>query len=313
MRIVPVFLSVLLLALTAVHPGLTVQAQVVDVQTEGDRVIVTHTLGTTQVKVNPQRVVVFDFGILDTLDELGIDVVGLPKSNIPPYLSKFSDARYEHVGTLQEPDFEKINALRPDLIIISSRQARHYQDLSEIAPTVYMAVDNENYWGSIQANLRAVGHIFGVTRQVEQELAQLDESIQRVREKAADRKGLLILVTGGRANAYGPGSRYGFIHDLLGVTPAEQNIAASTHGQNISWEFILFTDPDILFVIDRDAVVAGGSGQPAREVVENALVRQTRVYRNGNIVYLDPSYWYLSGGGLKSFALMLEDVEKALK
>lgn len=312
-RFVPVFLALGLLALAAFHPGLVVHAQVTDVQVEGDRITITHALGTTQVSGKPERIVVFDFGILDTLDHLGIDVVGLPKTNVPPYLSRFTDARYTHVGSLQEPDFEKINALRPDLIIISARQSRHYQDLSQIAPTVYMAVDYQDYWGSIQSNLRALGHIFGLSQQVEQELAALEASIQRVRELASGRTGLVILVTGGRANAYGPASRYGFIHDVLGIAPAERQIAASTHGQNISWEFIVLTDPDHLFVIDRDAVVSQGSGQPARDVVENALVRQTRVYKSGNITYLDPTYWYLSGGGLKSFAMMLEDVEDALQ
>ncbi len=72
-------------------------------------------------------------------------------------------------------------------------------------------------------------------------------------------------------------------------------------------------DPDYLFVIDRDAVVSGGAGQTARQVVENALVQLTRAYKNGNIVYLEPSYWYLSGGGLQSLTMMIDDVEQALQ
>lgn len=38
----------------------------------------------------------------------------------------------------------------------------------------------------------------------------------------------------------------------------------------------------------------------------------TRAYRNGHIVYLEPSYWYLSGGGLQSLAMMIADIEQAL-
>src|SRR5690625_8036220 len=37
-------------------------------------VLVTHELGETEVKQNPENVIVFDFGMLDTLDYLGIDV-----------------------------------------------------------------------------------------------------------------------------------------------------------------------------------------------------------------------------------------------
>ncbi len=67
--------------------------------------------GEAVVKKNPEKVVVFDFGILDTLDELGIEVAGLPQANIPSYLSKYEDEKYANLGSLKEPDFEAIHAL----------------------------------------------------------------------------------------------------------------------------------------------------------------------------------------------------------
>src|SRR5690554_4352522 len=76
-----------------------------------DMVTINHEYGETPVKKNPENVVVFDFGVLDTLDELGIEVVGLPKATIPNYLEKFSDDKYTNVGSLKEPDFEAIHAL----------------------------------------------------------------------------------------------------------------------------------------------------------------------------------------------------------
>ena len=47
---------------------------------------VEHELGKTDVPKNPEKVVVFDFGTLDSLDKLGIEVAGVPKGNIPTYL-----------------------------------------------------------------------------------------------------------------------------------------------------------------------------------------------------------------------------------
>ena len=38
-------------------------------------------------------------------------------------LSKYEDAKYANVGSLKEPDFEAIHALKPDVIFISGRQA----------------------------------------------------------------------------------------------------------------------------------------------------------------------------------------------
>src|SRR5690606_10782896 len=258
-----------------------------------------HQLGTAAVPVHPQRVVVFDFGVLDSLDLLGIDVVGLPKSNIPAYLAKYGDDKYVNVGTLKEPDYEAVNALKPDLIIISSRTAAHYDELAKLAPTIYIGPDFADYLGSVKKDMRTLGRIFGVEDQVEAELAKIDAAVARVRSLSQGKSALILLITGGRASAYGPGSRYGFIHDEFGVTPVDDTIVSSTHGQSISWEYVVGRDPDYLFVIDRDAVVAGGAGQTARQVVENELVMLTRAYRNGHIVYLEPSYWYLSGGGLQ--------------
>lgn len=290
---------VLLLAVT----GLTF-AQTVDID---------HDLGTTSVPLNPQRIVVFDYGVLDSLEQLGVDVVGLPKDTLPKYLSSFADDNYANAGTLQEPDFEAVNRLKPDLIIISARMSAHYDQLKRLAPTLYMAVDNDDYVRSVQSNLRTLGRIFEKEDAVEGHLTALNDRINAVRTLGSDKNALILLITGGRANAYGLGSRYGFVHDDLGITPVDPTISASTHGQVISWEYVLVHDPDLLFVVDRDAVVSGGGDRSAKQVVENELVKFTKAYTAGNITYLEPSYWYLSGGGLSSFNMMLDDLEAALE
>ena len=84
----------------------------------------------------------------------------------------------------------------------------------------------------------------------------------------------------------------------------------STHGQNISPEFIAEKNPEYLFVIDRGAVVGGQSS--AEQIVETTLVKNTKAYKNDNIIYLDANYWYLSGGGLISVSEMIRQIEKAL-
>ena len=67
---------------------------------------------------------------------------------------------------------------------------------------------------------------------------------------------------------------------------------------------------EYLLVGDRGAVVAGTT--TARQVMDNQLVRFTKAYQQGNIVYLDPEYWYLSGGGLLSVPAMVQEIASAL-
>lgn len=272
-----------------------------------------HELGTTEVTKSPEKVVVFDFGILDSLDQMNVEVAGVPQVNIPPYLSKYEDSKYENVGSLKEPDFEKISEINPDLIIISGRQAESYDELSKIGPTIFLGVDTNDYLNSFTKNMETLGEIFEQEDFIQQQLTTVKASIEALKEKATalDKNALIVLANEGNISAYGAGSRFGIIHDEFGFTPVDEGIEVSTHGMNVSFEYILEQDPDYLFVIDRGAAVAGESS--AKQTVENAIVEKTKAYQNGNIVYLDPNYWYLSGGGLTSVQEMVKEIEGSIK
>lgn len=279
---------------------------------EPETMTVTHELGETVVEKNPKKVVVFDYGALETLDVLGVEIAGVPQASLPPHLEKYADEKYENIGTLKEPDFEAIAGIDPDLIVISGRQLEAYEELSKIGSTIYVAVDSANYMESFIANVKLLGEIFDKAVQAEKELDNIDQVIDNIKAVTPEgEKALVILTTGGKVSAYGSGSRFGILHDVFGVQPADENIEASTHGMSVSFEYIMEQDPDYLFVVDRDAVVGGD--QSAKEVIENELVKNTKAYQNGNIVYLDPGYWYLSGGGLTSVVEMAKQVEEALK
>ena len=43
------------------------------------------------------------------------------------------------LGSVWEPDYEAINALEPDLIVVAGRSSRIYPDMKEIAPTADLA------------------------------------------------------------------------------------------------------------------------------------------------------------------------------
>ena len=279
---------------------------------ETTEITIKHELGDTKVKKNPKKVVVFDFGALDTLDKLGVNVAGVPQKVVPPYLKKYEDKKYENVGSLKEPDFEKLANMDPDLILISGRQSSSYDQLSEIAPTVYVGVDTEDYLGSFKKNMEAIGQIFDKEDEVKKQVDEIDGKIADVKQKAekADEKGLVIIANDSKISAYGNKSRYGFVYDVLGVKPVDEKIEASTHGMNISFEYIKEKNPDILYVVDRSAAI--GEGKPAKDFLENDLVKQTNAYKNDKIVYLDPFMWYLSGGGIQSVTSQIEDVSKSL-
>ncbi|MCM3744942.1 siderophore ABC transporter substrate-binding protein [Sporosarcina luteola] len=279
-----------------------------------ETISIEHELSNMPVEVlkNPKKVVVFDFGTLDTMDALGIEVAGLPRANVPGYLSKYDDDKYVNLGSLKEPDFEAIHAMKPDVIFISSRQADLYDQFAEIAPTIYVGLDYGHYMDSFKQNAEMIGEIFGKEDEVKSELADIDEKIADIHEKASatGSKALVVLASEGKVSAYGPNSRFGLVHDVLGYKAADEKIEISTHGQNITFEYIAEKNPDVLFVIDRDAAI--GNGASAKDSVENDLVKKTNAYKNNKIVYLNGEYWYLSGGGLLSMKEMIDEVQAGL-
>ena len=278
-----------------------------------EQLTITHELGETDVPKNPEKIVVFDFGMLDTLDYLDINVTGVPQANIPSYLEKYNSDDYENIGSLKEPDFEQISKIDPDLIIISGRQSEMYDELSKLGPVVYLGVDHTRYMESFEENIKTIGQIFEIEDKVEAELEEIEDSITQLHEKATQSgdNGLIILANDDKISAYGPNSRFGLIHDVFGVPAVDENIEASTHGMNVSFEYVAEYDPDILYVIDRSAAI--GEEPAAKNIVENSLMKDTKSLQNDRITYLNGDYWYLSGGGLISMTRMIEEIDASIQ
>lgn len=279
---------------------------------ENETITIEHSLGEAMVKKNPKNIIVFDYATLDTLDKMGVEIKGLPKSNIPTFLEQFNDDKYEDVGTLFEPNFEKIFELEPDVIFVSGRQAEVYDELAKIAPTIYLEVDGANYLDSVTKNLNILGDIFDKKDFVEKELAELNKEVEEINTKVKEIGGnaLVVLANDGAISAYGEGSRFGIVHKEFGFEPVDKNIEVSKHGQNITFEYILEKNPDYIFVIDR-AATTGGSVS-AEQVFDNEIVKQTNAYKNDKIIYLSSQVWYVASGGLGGTKIMIEDIQTGL-
>ncbi|HCL4576477.1 siderophore ABC transporter substrate-binding protein [Clostridium botulinum] len=275
---------------------------------------ITHKLGEATLKKNPKKVVVFDYGTLDSLDKMGIEIKGLPKSNIPSYLSKYKDDKYIDVGTLFEPNFEKLNEIKPDVIFISVRQSKAYEELNKIAPTIHLNTENGKYMESVKSNLEKLGKVFDKEDFVRDEIKKLDDSVKDINKKASEggKKALVILANDGALSAYGKGSRFGIIHEELGFPLSDEHIDTAVHGQKISFEYVVEKNPDYIFVVDRGAVVQGGH-KSVNKILENDLIKTTKAYKNNKIISLNPELWYISSGGIVSTTEMLKEIKDSIK
>ncbi|MBE2183162.1 MAG: siderophore ABC transporter substrate-binding protein [Anaerolineae bacterium] len=284
----------------------------VGAQDSADEITVIHAQGETVVSLNPETVLTFDLASLSTLHALGVEVAGVPDFAFPETLEQYASDDYLKIGSLFEPDYEAIAAADPDLIIVSARTAAVYPELAAIAPTIDLTIDNTDFLASNFHNAEILGEIFGL----EEEVAALQEeilaSVEAVQEATAEAgTALIVMISGGEVNAYGVGSRFGWIHDDLGFAPVIEDIEAATHGEAISFEFILEANPDWLIVLDRDVAV-GEEGTAALNVLDNELVAQTTAWQNEQVINLNPSNWYIVSGGLGALQEMVDEVGIAM-
>lgn len=276
---------------------------------------VTHAQGETVVPLNPETVISYDIASVDTLQAIGVEIAGLPEIVAPEGVIDTEGT--ENVGSLFEPDYEKVNEMQPDLVIVAGRSATVYPDLSDLAPTIDLTFQTNNFIAGLDANSRVLGSIFDKSDDVETKLEEIHARVADVQEMAAGiESGLVVMVSGGSVTALAPGNARGgrgaLIYETMGIQPPLEDLETATHGEPISFEFLLEHDPQWLFVIDRDAAIGTEDAEAAEQVLDNDIMHQTTAWQGDQVVYLNPFDWYvISGAGLSSINRMLDELETA--
>ncbi|WP_287882819.1 MULTISPECIES: siderophore ABC transporter substrate-binding protein [Paracoccus] len=272
---------------------------------------IAHSQGETVLPAPPSKVLVLDINALDIAHAMGAEPAGVLGSNLPDYLQEYAADRPK-MGTIFEPDYESIAASGADLMIIGTRTAPAYAEMSRILPTVDLSL-GDDLFASVRENIETVGRIFGKPAKAVEMVAALDAKIAHLKDIAPGAGTALILVTnGGKLGAYGPKSRVGWVHTQLGFATVAPDIDDRFHGGDvISFEYILERDPDWIFVIDRDAGV-GEAGAGARAALDNPLMARTQAVRNGHVVHLDPHAAYIAFGGYTALNRLLDQLTEAL-
>lgn len=267
--------------------------------------------GDVTLSDNPTKIAVFDTGSLDTLHALGVKIDGMPEVDVLPYL-KPSAEKAINVGTLFEPNLEALNSLQPNLIIVGSRTAKKFDEVSQIAKTIDMS-DNGNKLIEDSLNrINTFGKLFNKETEAEKLKSEITTLFEQTKIAVKGKgNGLIILVNGGKISAFGAGNRFSWIHESLGIPMADSTIKSAGHGQPVSFEFIKKLNPDWLFVLDRIAAI-GQEGKTAQQVLDNELVHQTKAWKNNNIVYLS-SASYLASGGYEQIKTDLHAIKAAFE
>ena len=278
-----------------------------------ETILIQTSKGEVKVPKDIKKVAIFDFGSLDTMDTLGVKVeIATATQSIPKSIEKYKEGALD-VGTLQEPNLEKLNEFKPDLIIISGRTEKYYDELSKIAPTIFVGLDAKNYMSDLNKTVTNLGKIFGKETEAANKLKELETEISEIKKETAnfDKNILVLLTNDGKISAYCAGSRFGWIFTDLGLKSSDENIKASTHGQEVNFEYISEKNPDIIFYVDRAKITGGSKG--GSDTLNNDLVLKSEAGQSNKVISLDPEAWYLMAGGLSSTRLQLNEIKNGIK
>lgn len=258
--------------------------------------------GTTEVPAAPQRVVVLEPVQLDTAVALGVVPVGAAvvsaTAGVPAYLGVGD--RVEPVGTVSEPDLEAIAALAPDLVL--GTEARHselYDQLSQIAPTVFQESQTDPW----QDSVRLVGEALGEPEAATAALAEYTDRCEQVRT-AHPTDGTTAQLVRPRdettLSLYSPTSFAGSTIECVGLTIPEREWAQGIQ-TDISPEQVSQAAADLVLVTAADPA------DPA--AVPAAITANAADFPR--VVPVDTSWW-ISGVGPLGGQKVLDDLDRIL-
>ncbi|WP_066186572.1 siderophore ABC transporter substrate-binding protein [Gracilibacillus timonensis] len=299
-----------------------------DGASEDATVEITDAHGTVTVPVNPENVVALDSRAFETLSDWGIELAAAPRDLIPEDIPYSSDESIENIGNHREPNLELIAAADPELVIVGQRFDGFYEDIKEIVPNaavIDLNIDvseeattpGENLVNGFKDSTTSLGDIFDKKEEAEQLIADFDQSIEDAKSAYNGTDTIMsVVVSGGDINFSAPqsGRVWGPLYDIFDWTPSlEIDQASSDHqGDDISVEAIAETDPDWIFVMDRDAAIASEEeASPAQDVIDNApALQNTTAVTEGQLIYA-PADTY-TNESIQTFTNLFEDIANTL-
>lgn len=268
----------------------------------------------TSLNTEPEgpTLVSFDHGALDTLVALGQQdrVLAVPAAGLPDYLSNVA-AGLPDAGTLKQPDMDVLREVQPDLILVSGRQASLIPELARIAPVRNVSLAEGSYRESVEGRVLELAALYGQQVLAKERLNELWRHMeQRRSELPADVKVVVVTHNAGRFSL----RQEPVVSELLRLRmPAIPETVEPVTRDNrtfypVTPEDLAAMAPDVVLVVDRSAAI----GQPplAPETLRTGLDEAGAA--DTAIRMLDPALWYLSGGGLQSLRLQVDEVADAV-
>ena len=268
--------------------------------------------GEVEIPANPKRIVDIS-GSSEELVLLGHNVVGTANvdsydtGNVPSYMKEsLKDAKVVGHSMMETADVEAILACEPDLIIMSTRQEKIYDELKEIAPTV-MLEDQSNDW---EDKLEDVAELFGQEDEAQKWLDAYYAKAEKLGKEIKKANGedttyLTVLASSGSFMVFSEGGIGTVLKDDMKLPqPANMPEQDSITLPTVTMEGLSEIDADHIIVIATESDKA--------DLEASSVWSQIRAVKDGNVTILDASPYFSQAYNPIGRELILESVKDAV-
>jgi iron complex transport system substrate-binding protein len=254
-----------------------------------------HKFGETTVVAEPKRVIALGYSDQDPILALGVKPIATrywwgdeQMAAFPWAQDELGDAKPE-VLKMQELNFEKLAALKPDLIVATYAgiKAEEFETLSKIAPTVAQSGEYLDYGMPWQETTLMIGKALGREAQAQTLVADIEQRFAALREKYPAWAGKSVIIGSPFEGKFGfmasqdPRSRM-FASLGFKVPDAFDKIADGSFYGTVSSERIDLLNTDLI-VFHQLQWVKGG-----RAAIESdALLTRTEPLKEKRVIFLE--------------------------
>lgn len=263
--------------------------------------------GTVQVPAASTKIVVLDIGALDNLLALGIKPVGAPSilnpgDPFPEYLSAADGI--QNIGSVNEPNLETIDSIKPDLIIGNKDTHDQIHDkLTQIAPTVFVESLGVTWKDNLLVHAQAVNKPEEGKKLLEdynQKIAELKGKLDKLPSKP---QVSLFRPREDKIQIYSNHTFSGTILADAGLErPAVQQF--DSFSKDVTEEQIADLDADVMFWFSRD-------NSFYEKLRKNPLWGTLNAVKANNIHRVNWETW-MSGLGIQAVNSVINDLNKLL-
>ncbi|MGH4033493.1 iron-siderophore ABC transporter substrate-binding protein [Actinomycetota bacterium Odt1-20B] len=248
--------------------------------------------GDITVKKQPRRVVALGWGDAETALALGVQPVGASDwldfggNGVGPWAKGLYDKSPKKIGTL-EPEYEKIAALQPDLILDtkSSGDQKRYDTLSKIAPTVGVPKGGDQYLTDWQDQTAMVADALGLRGKGQELIKKTRAKFADVAEKHPEFKGRSVTSGSRTSTGYGAYVRGSGRVDFLERLGFKNNPWVEKQGGT---SFFVNVSRENVGEMNADLLVVEPIGMSAADITGDPLFKKIPAAQAGHDVVFAP-------------------------